>query len=119
MASRSSKGADEADDRPAIVQELGFTVAEIEALLDGVLARQGCSFAKERALPQRLSYRVHSPSDRGSMLLHFEPLPDRTFAGGRMRFPRTRLTGIFLDASANVIEAWQRRLQQTFLKGGG
>jgi len=101
------------------VQELGFTLAEIEALLDGVLAREGWSHVKERALPGGLRYRVQSAIDGGEVLLRFTSLPDRTFAGGRMRFPRTRFTGTFRDASATFVEGWLRRLQHTFLKGGG
>ena len=94
-------------------------MAEIEALLDGVLAREGWSHVKERALPDSLRYRIHSATEGGEVLLRFTSLPDRTFAGGRMRFPRTRFTGMFRDASAAFVEGWLRRLQHTFLKGGG
>lgn len=119
MASLSWEHASEGDDHPAIVQELGFTLAEIEALLDGVLAREGWSHAKEHALPHSLRYRVHSSAEGGEVLLRFEPLPDRTFATGRLSFPCTRFTGMFRDTSATVMEGWHRRLQHTFLKGGG
>ena len=119
MASVGWGHAGEAGGRPSLVQELGFTLAEIEALLDGVLAREGWSHVKERALPGGLRYRVQSAIDGGEVLLRFTSLPDRTFAGGRMRFPRTRFTGTFRDASATFVEGWLRRLQHTFLKGGG
>lgn len=105
-------------DEPYLVQELGFSMGEIEALLDGVLRREGWPHTKEGAPPHRLSYRVSGAAGTEA-LFRFEALSDRTFAAGHIRFPRTRFTGTFQQASPEFVERWQRRLQQIFLKGGG
>ena len=119
MAIMSLDCATELPAQPDILQELGFTLAEIEALLDGVLTREGWAHVKERVRRPGLSYQVRSPTESSEVLLCFQPLPDRSFAGGRIRFPCTRLTGKFRNASPHFIDGWLRRLQHIFLKGGG
>jgi len=118
MACLPSERSGHNRDEPYLVQELGFSIGEIEALLDGVLRREGWPHTKERALPHGLTYRVTGGTG-AEALFRFEPLSDRTFAAGHMRVPRTRFTSTFRQASPECIERWQRRLQQTFLKGGG
>jgi hypothetical protein len=118
MAGISLPQGDEAPEAPGIVQELGFSAAEIEALLDRALAREGWVHTKVKPLPDRLCYRVQSPTG-AEALLCFDALSDRTFASGRIRVPCTRFRGTFRRASAEFVAGWQQRLQRLFLKGGG